>query len=725
MVPVSRAEYAHVRNSARVVEPDAKWTSYTTEDEGENVKWWILPDKDLEYKKAQINFRLNIRLKISEIDKDMMDEKVGIPAQFACLKRRYNLVSYTTGAGKIVAFTTWQMNVELNPSTNYTQLSKLRKEVHQFSPGTKFSTDFMWKLFVAGLRPRHELDEKWSFIREETRSKENSFRASELVQSSYFDEVGVDHAHSARVRDPNCFKCGSHRHISLSCPYAEIGFQAAKRARIRREGEETDEDSKVYLPPRRNKGNPRPYKTDRVKSLQHGPKSGSSSNWRGNSSHRPRGSSPFPRQEHAKFAESDSNDDSQSEIEEFGGLSWEKRSKIPPSAWAADSGCTSPMTDNKSLFSSSLKPCRRRIQVGGAYIYSDGIGTAMVKLKDGNYIFLANTLFVPDLGCNLLSVKKMVAGDSCIGEFNSNRMIFTNLQSKKSVIEAENCRGLYIISRISDAANGQTFGNAGISSEIVSEKLNTKQNSTSKSFEAIEDDLILATNQVDQVDSDISLDDYEPGQNMSDNKCTNEFGNEILKRNKNATWGCKVITHVSRSSLPGRKDKFMPSGREGIFMGYSEDTKAHYRVYAPDMHTTIISSNVIFFEDVPGRAIANFQLWIELSKDNSQKREGFYNILPVRNKRGKQSDEKGIESAIDSAVTIDAGPSENIILTIPSTPDEEPLSSPLRQSPMDGKGENVERIITKSNSNEILDNKIQREYGQRQNLNCNSRSNRQ
>ncbi|KAI6247058.1 hypothetical protein HI914_04937 [Erysiphe necator] len=362
----------------------------------------------------------------------MMDEKVGIPAQFACLKRRYNLVSYTTGAGKIVAFTTWQMNVELNPSTNYTQLSKLRKEVHQFSPGTKFSTDFMWKLFVAGLRPRHEymglaegfppsmtvverldrLDEKWSFTREETRSKENSFRASELVQSSYFDEVSVDHAHSARVRDPNCFKCGSHRYISLSCPYAEIGFQAAKRARIRREGEETDEDSKVYLPPRRNKGNPRPYKTDRVKSLQHGPKSGSSSNWRGNSSHRPRGSSPFPRQEHAKFAESDSNDDSQSEIEEFGGLSWEKRSKIPPSAWAADSGCTSPMTDNKSLFSSSLKPCRRRIQVGGGYIYSDGIGTAMVKLKDGNYIFLANTLFVPDLGCNLLSVKKMVAGDS-------------------------------------------------------------------------------------------------------------------------------------------------------------------------------------------------------------------------------------------------------------------------------------------------------------------------
>ncbi|KAI6249404.1 hypothetical protein HI914_02498 [Erysiphe necator] len=188
-------EYAHVRDSARVVEPDAKWTSHTTEDEGENIKWWILPDKDLEYKKAQINFRLNIRLKISEIDKDMMDEKVDIPAQIVCLKRRYNLVSYTTGAGKIVAFTTCPSVLSRN----------------------KNFTDFMWKLFVAGLHP------------------------------------------------------------SLSCPYAEIGFQAAKRARIRREGEETDEDSKVYLPPRRIKGNPIPYKTDRVKSSEHGPKSSSSS----------------------------------------------------------------------------------------------------------------------------------------------------------------------------------------------------------------------------------------------------------------------------------------------------------------------------------------------------------------------------------------------------------------------------------------------------------------
>ncbi len=52
----------------------------------------------------------------------------------------------------------------------------------------------------------------------------------------------------------------------------------------------------------------------------------------------------------------------------------------------------------------------------------------------------------------------------------------------------------------------------------------------------------------------------------------------------------------------------MPIGREGIFMGYDENTTAYYRVYAPDIHTTVISSNVKFFKDLLGSLIDNYQL---------------------------------------------------------------------------------------------------------------------
>ena len=79
------------------------------------------------------------------------------------------------------------------------------------------------------------------------------------------------------------------------------------------------------------------------------------------------------------------------------------------------------------------------------------------------------------------------------------------------------------------------------------------------------------------------------------------------------TWGCKVICHVSLKAMPGRSDKFMPPGYEGIMMGYDEHTTAHHRVYVPVRHETIVSSNVKFFEDLPGSTIADYQLWVKIS----------------------------------------------------------------------------------------------------------------
>ncbi|VDB92433.1 Bgt-20021 [Blumeria graminis f. sp. tritici] len=76
------------------------------------------------------------------------------------------------------------------------------------------------------------------------------------VSELYVNEEGITNfAHAARTeRDLSCFKCDSNRHTSISCPYAEIGFQAARKARIRRDGEESDEDTKSYLPPRQHNG---------------------------------------------------------------------------------------------------------------------------------------------------------------------------------------------------------------------------------------------------------------------------------------------------------------------------------------------------------------------------------------------------------------------------------------------------------------------------------------
>ena len=50
----------------------------------------------------------------------------------------------------------------------------------------------------------------------------------------------------------------------------------------------------------------------------------------------------------------------------------------------------------------------------------------------------------------------------------------------------------------------------------------------------------------------------------------------------------------------------MPTSREGIFIGYNKKTIAYYRVYALDLHKTIVLSNVRFFENTPGSLIENY-----------------------------------------------------------------------------------------------------------------------
>ena len=52
----------------------------------------------------------------------------------------------------------------------------------------------------------------------------------------------------------------------------------------------------------------------------------------------------------------------------------------------------------------------------------------------------------------------------------------------------------------------------------------------------------------------------------------------------------------------------MPISREGIFIGYNKNTIAYYRVYAPNIYTTIILSNIKFFKNLLGSFIKNYQL---------------------------------------------------------------------------------------------------------------------
>jgi hypothetical protein len=57
-------------------------------------------------------------------------------------------------------------------------------------------------------------------------------------------------------------------------------------------------------------------------------------------------------------------------------------------------------------------------------------------------------------------------------------------------------------------------------------------------------------------------------------------------------FGCPVYVHVPKE----KRSKLDPSGKKGIFVGYSETSKA-YRVYIPGHRQIEISRDVTFDED--------------------------------------------------------------------------------------------------------------------------------
>ena len=66
------------------------------------------------------------------------------------------------------------------------------------------------------------------------------------------------------------------------------------------------------------------------------------------------------------------------------------------------------MTDNKSLFRSSLEPIKRRtISVGGGQLFADFKGIAELKAQGSGLILVLDILYIPNLGANLFSTKKL------------------------------------------------------------------------------------------------------------------------------------------------------------------------------------------------------------------------------------------------------------------------------------------------------------------------------
>jgi hypothetical protein len=68
-------------------------------------------------------------------------------------------------------------------------------------------------------------------------------------------------------------------------------------------------------------------------------------------------------------------------------------------------------------------------------------------------------------------------------------------------------------------------------------------------------------------------------------------------------FGCPVYIHVPKD----KRTKMEPSGKKGIFVGYSETSKA-YRIYVPGERHIEVSSDVSFHEEAAFKRSKELQL---------------------------------------------------------------------------------------------------------------------
>src|SRR5947209_528218 len=435
-------------------------TNYSSvEDPEDQEKQHIDPTRKEAFEKDSAWFSVRLRKYISQIDKDKIRDVNELKEAWELLRKKYQKVSYDKVSKSIKRLTNFKLDETKTIEDNWVEIHEFRRIAQGFEKGWTCSEAMMLRMFIDGLSKEYDVskttlnasnyttDQKIEALQDEwdklnRGKKEKAYLADTMLVAKHVGNITLDPRYEeaytayrvARRGSPTngqvCFTCDSKNHFAQFCPYRRKVWDYAKKLREEAEGTSDDHGraskssnwrSQSPEPDRghsNNQGRGRPGQSNRDndRSRSRSQSSRPQSRVRFDKSTERSRSRPDSRSEDRKQksysaaeeeAENSWTEEDDDSIEEFAGISWQQRSEIPHSDWIGDTGCTSPMTDKPELFSSPLIPCRRRIKVGGGLLYSVSKGTAQCKLKDGTSIFFPDSLLVPELGCNLMSARKI------------------------------------------------------------------------------------------------------------------------------------------------------------------------------------------------------------------------------------------------------------------------------------------------------------------------------
>ncbi|RVW76743.1 Retrovirus-related Pol polyprotein from transposon TNT 1-94 [Vitis vinifera] len=234
-----------------------------------------------------------------------------------------------------------------------------------------------------------------------------------------------------------------------------------------------------------------------------------------------------------------------------------KKRKKP---WIVDSGASDHMTGDATIFDTySSCPNNLTVRIADGSL-SKVAGTGSVVLSRD--LTLNSVLFVPNLDCNLLSISKLTKEKRCITNFSSTHCEFQDLDSGKTIGNAEECSGLYILKERHDPQEQpQMTGQAVLTAAYLINRMPSRV-----------------------------LKFQTPCQTLLKSFPTTRLISIVPPK----IFGCSVFVHINQQ----HRSKLDPRSLKCIFLGYSSNQKG-YKCYSPVTRKFYNSMDVTFFETQP------------------------------------------------------------------------------------------------------------------------------
>ena len=401
-----------------------------------------------------------IMSRLTEDDEALVDEYPSAKSLWAHLTGKYSMTNPVAANENLTAIQTFNFDQYGSVMTSWDKLKEFRRKLGAANPNMRmaYTDESLYLVLQRSLPPEYTttidgLIIQTSLTVEERlkhlESKENRMKASvdqahasfkprdrEFIPSQHLKNYSSS-SEGAESSRGKCLLCDSRKHWLRKCPHLEYARNSVK---------ERNERKQV-----RFKRPNSPHQRSRSKSNEDRFKRPSTAE--------------YNRQTHRNLKEKFSDntksyimkeENSDSEIDfysddEVCALNKEQIKLVPPTVWPSDTACTSHMSDKRFLFS-QLTPIKRRcIRVGGGMMFADFRGVAKLVYEDGSSTLLPDALYVPGLGVNLLSAKRLCEA-GLKGSFDDKSMYFK--MGNKIMVHSKMDQGLYIVKHVSKELDG-------------------------------------------------------------------------------------------------------------------------------------------------------------------------------------------------------------------------------------------------------------------------------